>query len=273
MLIGASIVVGLYLCIVVALFLEQRLLIFPAPRTQAPLPAGFEAVAYKTQDGLQLQAAYRRAAPNMPTVVFFHGNGDNWRRAAVATARLAEAGYGVLMPEYRGYPGSPGAPSEAGFYSDGRAAVGWLRGRGIDRADLVIAGHSIGSGTAVQMAIETQPAAVMLISPFTALPDVAAHHLPWLPARRLTRDRFDNLSKIARLKAPTLILHGTADRTIPFDQAERLAQAAQQADLISFEGFGHQLGFSDEAGDAEVRWLAKRLGDRSRGDDRSRSRE
>lgn len=255
MLTWAFIAVGLYICVVAAAFLVQRKLIFPAPGSQAPLPSGFEAVSYRTDDGISLKAGYRPAVGDKPTVVFFHGNGDNWRGAGVATARLAAAGYGVLLPEYRGYAGSPGSPSEAGLYSDGRAALGWLSRQGIAPSRLAIVGNSIGSGVAVELATEIHPAALVLISPFATLPDVAAHHIPWLPTRLLMRDRFDNLAKIGGVNAPILIMHGRSDKTIPFDHAERLLREAPHAQLVPFADAGHQLGYSDEAGDAEVEWL------------------
>jgi len=245
----------LYLCVAAGIFFAQRALIFPAPKEKVAAPRGFAEVSYRTRDGLVLSAAYRRAAPTMPTVVFFHGNGDNWNGAATATSRLAQAGYGVLLPEYRGYSGNPGNPSEAGLYHDGRAALTWLETQGVDRSHIAIIGNSIGSGVAVQMALEHPPAALVLISPLARLPDVAAEKFPWLPARWLVRDHFDNLAKIDRMRAPVLILHGKADSLIPSDHARRLAGKSHRARLELFDGAGHELAYLDKVGEAGLRWL------------------
>jgi fermentation-respiration switch protein FrsA (DUF1100 family) len=256
----------LYLGAVAVVFFTQRSFVYPAPSQIAPLPAGYRAVSYRTDDALTLKAAYRPAAPGRPTAVFFHGNGDSWNGAARATSQLAKAGYGVLLPEYRGYGGNPGGPSEGGLYSDGRAALRWLRAQGIAPSQIAIIGNSIGSGVAVQLASEAAPAALILVSPFENLAELAAGQFRWLPARWLLRDRYDNLAKIGRIDAPILILHGRADRLIPFAQAEGLARASRRATLLSFADAGHELAYLNPAGAATVAWLDSMFATRGGGD-------
>jgi hypothetical protein len=245
-----------YLLMLAGLYVFQRQFIYPAPAAQAPLPSGHELVVLETADGLSLAAAYRPARAGRPTVVFFHGNGDNWGGGAAATERLAAAGFGVLLPEYRGYAGNPGSPSEAGLYQDGRAALAWLGRRGIAPERIVIIGNSLGSGVATQMAIEHDPAALVLISPFTSLAGVAEEKLWWTPARWLVRDRFDNLAKIGRIDAPVLVLHGDQDGVIPFAHGRPLAAAARAGHFVPFAGIGHELAFTGAAKAALGNWLA-----------------
>lgn len=244
-----------YLLVVLGMFLAQRSLMFPAPDHFAPVPAGFERVSLRTADGLDLAAVYRPAGAGQPTLVFFHGNGDNWAGAAKATSALVDASIGALLPEYRGYGENPGKPSEVGLFSDGRAAIAWLAARGIGRERMVIVGNSLGSGVALQMALESPPAALILISPFTSMTDVVAEHYRWLPARWLLRDRFDNLAKIDRVTAPVLALHGEADALIPFEQSVQLARANPRMKLISFGDVGHELAYLTSAQVAELAWL------------------
>lgn len=252
-----TIVAGLYLLLLAALFLLQRQLIYPIPERVADLPQGFEAVRLATGDGLTLTAAYRPAREGMRTVVFFHGNGDSWDGASTATARLADDGYGILLPEYRGYGGNPGSPTEDGLYDDGRAALAFLKARGVHEGSVVLIGNSLGSGVATQLAIEGRPAALVLISPYESLPDVAAEKFPWLPVRLLMRDRFDNIGKIGRVDTPVLVLHGDVDAVIPFSHGRALAHAAQRGTFVAFPQFGHELAYT-EAGQAAVSgWLAR----------------
>lgn len=170
----------------------QTSLIYPAPRGSVPVPPGFAEVQLHTKDGLKLRAFEREAQPGLRTVVHFHGNGGSLAGALAETRGLAEAGYGLLLGNYRGYGTNPGSPSEQGFYADGRAAFAHLATRGVAPAETVVMGNSIGSGTAVQMALEFRPRALILASPFTSLTDIAAETMWFLPVRRLLRDRFDN---------------------------------------------------------------------------------
>lgn len=246
-----------YLLVVAGLYLFQRTFIYPAPDAQAPLPPGHERVAIETADGLSLEAAWRPATQGRPTVVFFHGNGDNWGGGSAATEGLAAAGFGVLLPEYRGYAGNPGSPSETGLYADGRAAIAWLGQQGIAPDRIVIVGNSIGSGVATQMALEHEPAALVLISPFISLPGVAGEKIWWAPASLLVRDRFYNLAKIGRIKAPVLVLHGDTDKVIPFAHGQPLADAAPDGTFIPFAGIGHELAYTGAGKAALADWLAR----------------
>lgn len=251
-------VAALYLAMLLALFVMQRALLFPAPHdaTVAP-PAGFSAIRLETEDGLRLAAAWRPGSRAKPTILFFHGNGDSLSGAETATRAVADDGYGVLLVEYRGYAGNPGSPSEQGFYRDGRAARTWLAQHGIAPGCVVVVGNSIGSGVATEVAAGAPVAGLVLVSGFTSLPDVVAPLYPWLPVRLLLRDRFDNRAKIARVNAPILLLHGTADSLIPARHSVALAGAARNTRLALVPGVGHELAYSAQSQTAIVRWLAQ----------------
>lgn len=45
--------------------------------------------------------------------------------------------------------------------------------------------------------------------------------------------------KVARLQVPALVLHGTADRTVPFRHATELADTLPDARLVAYEGAAH----------------------------------
>ncbi|TCM16899.1 hypothetical protein EDF56_10611 [Novosphingobium sp. PhB165] len=249
---------GFYLAAVLLLFLTQRSIVYPAHPHPAPTPSGFERVTLHTDDGLALTAAWRPAAPGKRTVLFFHGNGDNLPGAAKATQRLADAGYGVLLADYRGYSGNPGKPTETGLIRDGEAARAFLETKGVTAPSLILMGASLGTGVATRLAHDHAPAALVLVSPFTSLPDVAARMFRWLPVRMLLLDRFESLTVMPGVAAPVLVLHARDDRLIPFAQGEALAKAARDGHFVAFDRFGHQLQFAPEAQDAIVAWLKER---------------
>jgi pimeloyl-ACP methyl ester carboxylesterase len=45
--------------------------------------------------------------------------------------------------------------------------------------------------------------------------------------------------KIAQLQMPTLVLHGTADKTVPYHEGVELAKTLPNARLITYEAAGH----------------------------------
>ena len=243
---------GLLLLLVVVaatalLYTQQRRLIFPAPSQfpQAP-PPDFRLVHTQTDDGLRLTAFHRPAAPGQKTILFFHGNGDNLLGAIEATRGFAAHGNGLLLVEYRGYGGNPGSPREAGLYRDGDAAMRWLAAERVAARDVVVVGNSIGSGPATEMALRHDVAALMLVSGFSSLPDVVGEAMPFVP-RWLVRDRFDNVGKLARVKAPVFLMHGDADTLVKPANLARLRRMRPDASAVLVPGAGHELAYTPAA--------------------------
>ncbi len=256
LLIAVVLVLGLYAAGLGALYAGQRSMIFPAPERSVAAPPGYGAVTLNTADGLALKALYREPAPGKPTLVFFHGNGDSLAGSLVAVEGYVAAGYGALLPEYRGYGGNPGSPSEDGLYADGRAARDWLSAQGVPHGRQVLIGFSLGTGVVTRLAEEQPPAALILIAPYTSVPAVVEHRFGALVPGWLVRDRLDSLSRIDRIKSPILILHDRDDTSIPVTHGQRLAERSGKAQLVLFSGHDHQLGFAPEAQEAGLSWLA-----------------
>ncbi|MEP3051993.1 MAG: alpha/beta hydrolase [Erythrobacter sp.] len=249
---GASVA---YFAIIVLLWALQSRMLFPAPQQRAPLPVNFEEIVLQTSDDLGLRSFYRPAAAGLPTLVYFHGNASTLSAALISNAPFDEAGFGQLLVEYRGYGGNPGSPGEEGFYLDGEAALGWLADQGIESSETVIIGNSIGSGVASEMALRHDPAALILIAPFTSLPDVAAQNFWWLPVHALVKDKFKTKEKLGELDMPVLIQHGTADNLIPHSHGKRLSEIARNGEFQSFEGSGHGLSFERQSAEARRDWV------------------
>jgi len=226
----------IYMAVVVFMYAFQRNMLFLPSASKPSLAlsqvAEMQEVPITTADGLDLFAWY--APPKdaaKPTVVFFHGNagtvGDRAHKARV----FLDAGYGVMLAEYRAYAGNPGSPSEQGLYADGRAAMRYLSSLGVEDGQIVLYGESLGTGVATTMAFEAQQnakpiAALILEAPFTSIVDVGANHYPFLPVSLLMKDRFDSLKRIGGLHLPIMIVHGEKDRTVPVKFGKRLFDAA-----------------------------------------------
>ena len=227
------------------LWTQQRRLIYfpspgPVPSAAAVLPGGRD-VVLETADGMSLGGWYLPARGRGGAVLVCNGNGgDRSLRAGLALA-LNRMGLSVLLFDYRGYGGNPGKPSEGGLTADARAALDWLGAQpDVDPQRIVYFGESLGAAVALGLAVERPPAALVLRSPFTSLPDVAAVHYPWLPVRRLLLDTYPSIDRIASLRAPVLVIAGDRDDIVPAALSRRLFDAAPEPkQYVQVPGVGH----------------------------------
>ncbi len=260
--------VAVYLVVVVGYYFGQRsMMYFPELPDSNPVPKpatvglAMQEVKYKTADGLELVAWF---APPKETggfvVVVYHGNAANIAYRAPMAAEMMQHGYGVMMPEYRGFGGNPGTPTEEGFYADARAAIKWLEEKGYGAKRLIPYGESIGTGVAVQIATEIQPPLLVLQSPFTSFVDLANHYVPVLPAELMLKDRYDSLAKIGKVRSAVLVIHGDSDTVIPLEFAKRFFDAANEPkQFITLPKAGHNDMYQYGAGPRISAWMDKQL--------------
>lgn len=251
-----------YIAIVVFVYFAQRSLEYAPDRNHpgTPLASGLSEmteVFSETEDGLRLRAWFAPAKEQQnKIIVMYHGNAGTIADRAHKARAFIDAGYGVYLCEYRGFGGNGGNISEEGFYEDARSAIHWLMQQGYKISDMIIYGESIGSGPAVQMAMDFEAPYLVLDAPFTSAVDVAKHVYFWLPVDFLMKDRYDNLSKISKVKSSLLVLHGEKDRVVPFKFGQALFDAANHPkQFVIFKEGGHSDLYDFGAGDAILKWL------------------
>jgi len=237
--------VALYLFI-----MQPRLLYYPdmpgreLVATPADVGLVYENVSLQTRDGVQLHAWFIPAERPRATVLFCHGNAGNISHRLDSIRLLHSLGLQVLIFDYRGYGQSEGRPSEKGSYRDVDAAWRYLLDvRDLPEDGIILFGRSLGAAVAADLASRTRPAAVILESAFTSVPDMAAGIYPWLQVRLLSRYRYDNLGKVTLISAPLLLVHSREDEIIPFSHGERLfRQAREPKQFLEING-GHNDAF------------------------------
>jgi fermentation-respiration switch protein FrsA (DUF1100 family) len=250
------------------LYLGQRRLIYrpdnplsSRPRLGPLASLGVREVALLTEDGLELMAWHRPPPEGAPVILYCHGNGGHVGYRAERLLRFAQAGYGVLMLEYRGYGGNPGAPSEKGLYADGAAALAFLGREGIPPERVVLYGESLGSAVAVRLARQCRPAALILECPFTSLVDIGRLRYPYVPVRLLLRDRFDLIAAIGGVEAPVLVLHGERDGIVPVASGRAVLAAAPEPKEGWFAPQAGHANLAEFGGlEAVLDFLSRRLG-------------
>lgn len=241
---------------------QRNLLYFPNHTYVSPEAAfpktGFAEFPVRTEDELDLKGWYVPAKAQGLTLVYFHGNADSLETAAPLAQPFIDAGYGYLIVEYRGYSNMPGSPSEEGLYADARAFVKKLIETGVKENDIVLIAHSLGTGVATEMAGEFGVRGMILMTPFLSIPEMAEVRFPFIPARQMTRDKFDNASKISSLHLPLLIAASGKDIVVPTEQEKALYELANEPKRLYYsQQSGHNNLFNNGFYPICLDWLRK----------------
>lgn len=241
-----GVMLGIYVVLVTLMYVfQERFLFHPDAKYYSQTQVGVSAyteITVTTADNLNLKGWYAAAQPDMPTILFFHGNASTWQWRAQDFVPLVKKGYGVLLAGYRGYGGNAGKPSEAGFYNDAEAYLGYLATQNVKPEETVLYGESLGTGVAVEMAYRYKNIrALVLEVPFASIAETAAIHYPFVPFMdRIVKNKFENIYKIGAVTTPKLFLLAGFDRVIPPAEGKRLFEyAPTPKTLKTFDNAGH----------------------------------
>jgi fermentation-respiration switch protein FrsA (DUF1100 family) len=220
---------------VIWLMLQETRLLFEAGATLGPdrPPFPYDQIDLPRTDG-ERQFAWRMvrdAADASPWVLFLHGNAATVASSVnIAHYRLLRSvGLNILAPEYRGFAGLDGAPTEEGLAVDARVAYDYLRGTlHIPPSRIVIYGWSLGSAVAVRLAAEVEEAAMILEGAPASIADIGQQRYPFFPVRLILRSRFESFRRIGQVGVPILFLHSPEDLIIPIREGRRLYDAAPE---------------------------------------------
>ncbi len=225
--------------------LPRRFVYFPdstsVPSASEVLPGAEDAVLH-TDDGLELGAWWLPATEKRRDlgVLVANGNGDDRAARAPLAQALAGEGFDVLLFDYRGYAGNPGAPSEEGLGRDVRAARAFLVGKGYAADRMIYFGESLGTAVVTELATQHPPAAMVLRSPFVDLAALGHVHYPGVPVHLMLHDRYPLVEHLQRVTVPVTVVLGTSDLIVPPDQSRTVARAAPNLfRLVELEGTGH----------------------------------
>ncbi len=196
-----------------------------------------------------------------PAIVFFFGGG--WSGGSPAqfedqARHFAKRGMIAITADYR--VRSRHGVQVVECVKDAKAAIAWVRENatrlGIDPAKIAASGGSAGghlaaaTGTISGIGSDERPNAMILFNPATTLAPIA----DWQPEAGkadLSVERFGVEAKaispahhIGPHTPPTLILHGKADTTVPYDSVvafeKVMKQAGRPCKLVGYEDTEHR---------------------------------
>jgi len=152
-------------------------------------------------------------APVRGTLLLFHGNAGHAGHRGWYADMLSRQGVRVILAEYPVYGPREGKLGEASFVADATETVALVRKQ--FPGPLILAGESLGAAVAAALAKTVDADALLLITPWDTLKNVAGHHYPWLPVGWMLRDRYDSVGNLAGYRGRVAVVVAERDSIVP----------------------------------------------------------
>ena len=219
-------------------YIRQNL--FPAPKDQIIPEIGNDKLIEVQNEDRISKGLLSKSGDSL--VVIYHGNGSLISNEVIAAKYFYENNFSVLLVEYPSYGiSSKYEVSEDNIYSDAEALLNYLKQEKLFTNDnIYLLGRSLGCGVAVEMAKRGYGSKLVLITPFTSIPDMAKRNFPEKMVDKLIVDKFSNIDKAQDINLPVLIIHGDKDTTTPYEMSVRLSKEFPDAELITLDTDQHR---------------------------------
>ncbi len=239
-------ILAIYLGISIALYYLQDYMLFKPEK----LPEDFQ-FDYDNQDTKEYNLETRDGAiinglrffpkgESKGVVLYLKGNSKSikgWGKFAVDFTRH---GYNVLMVDYRGFGKSTGKRSQKAIKRDLQKVYDRIKELTTEDK-IILYGRSLGSGFATKLASMNNPRMLILDAPYYSLTKVTKRYAPFMPLSLLLKYPLPTYKWIKYVQCPIHIIHGTADKLIPFKTSVKLSKVNPKlTKLHTVIGGGHK---------------------------------
>lgn len=249
--------IALILCVfaVLATALQDKIIFFPQPWPEKfVLPeklksCTIETLSFQTPDGKNIDAVLARPfsennlenatdALSVQTgsdehyLLFSHGNAGNLLYRFGKVEIMCQAGFNVLIYDYRGFGRSSGSPDVKGAITDGLTALKYLTDTlKVPHNKIVLYGESLGTGVSAEIMRHSGAdfSGLVLESGFASLGKQAERKFPII-GRYILKADMSVIDAVKSFKGPTLVVHSRADEMIPFSDSEEVFAASVSAE-------------------------------------------
>lgn len=256
--------IGIYLLICLLLyFFQEKMIYFPQRLSKDftfEFKENFEEQFVEMEDGVLLHSLLFTAENSKGVIFYLHGNAGSLMDWGGVAEIFTLLDYDVFIPDYRGYGKSDGAiKNEAQMHGDMSKLYQHLV-QVYPEKEIVILGHSIGSGMAAKLAAANNPKLLILQAPFYSIPHLAGNTFPLnLFPGFLIKYKFETGKYVQETNVPVVVLHGDKDEIINYGSSLKLQENFKPGDtLITLEGYGHNNFIGTQKYNSEIKKILEK---------------
>lgn len=223
-------------------FYQEKLIFFPQQLEkdfQFQFEQEFEELNIQTKDGKLLNGLLFKAEKSKGLVFYLHGNAGNLNNWGDVAEVYTDLNYDVFIWDYRGFGKSDGKINgQKQLFEDSQLAYDELKKRYTEE-EIIVLGHSVGTGLASKLASTNHPKRLILITPYYNFKDLVKSMYPFAPSFIL-KYKLQTNEYLKKCEMPVVLVHGDEDEVIYYGSALKLKQELKPTDrLVTLKGQGH----------------------------------
>jgi alpha-beta hydrolase superfamily lysophospholipase len=165
---------------------------------------------------------FKSQKEDQPLVFYCHGNSSNIQSWGEVAERYNARGFDTIIYDYRGFGKSQGKRNEQNFIEDARQVFKFALDH-YGEEQIFIYGRSMGTSVATLLSSEYNPAALILETPYSSIPDLFQSYYPFLPSWLFSfKYTFPVKEWIKKTNCSVYIFQGTKDTVVPYQCAKKL---------------------------------------------------
>lgn len=208
--------VALYVLASAYLYVMQDSIVFyPTP------PVEKEAERFMLEHQGQQLEVWTHNREQSTAVVYFGGNAESIERNLDYFIKEMPD-FALYLPNYRGFGRSGGKPSQQAIFADALEVYRQVKAQ---HEHVFVIGRSLGSGVAIMVAAEQQVDALVLVTPYDSILQLAKQNYPLMPHKLLLRHPFNSMPYAPRITSPTLVIKSETDAIVPHHNTDNLLLA------------------------------------------------
>jgi pimeloyl-ACP methyl ester carboxylesterase len=176
----------------------------------------FEDINIVTSDHVNLQGyLYKEKKEKTPLAIYFGGRGEEATNIAEYASKIRN-GWALAFINYRGCGSSTGTQNNEQLFSDAAIIYDYFSNRDdIDKKNIVVISHSLGTGIAIHLALQRDIKGIILSCPYDKyVTGVIQDKLPLVPLKLLIKEEYNSISIAPKLSKPVLFLLAEDDKTV-----------------------------------------------------------
>ncbi|MBN1143977.1 MAG: alpha/beta hydrolase [Bacteroidales bacterium] len=208
-------------------------------------------------------------------IVFFIGNQSCQSSYVSYLQKLAiETQSKIYTWHYRGYGYSNGKPSFKTQFADNQNIFTHLKCNESEK-ELIVIGYSLGSVFATQLGAGPKVDKLILLAPFSDVPDLLTHYKrqimkglkfvlrPFIDLRvkETYVNDVSNTRAIEKFKGDLLIVHSKNDQELPYSMGKKLYKRSSSPGkrMLTSKRGGHEAPFEEQNWDEIIKWINSEL--------------